>query len=133
MKKYRQIDESNIDKLQEDILNLEDEKEKMNDPMYDYETSNNSTFDYIESGELLQPIEDATEDYIKVLCNNVINNINCLCEICSNTDECQIDKEELISMLIYINKGLENAINCNERYQNNNVEYLDEPVETIVV
>ena len=133
MKKYRQINESSIDRLQEEILNIEDEKERMSDPMYDVEKSNNQTFDYPESGELLQPVETATDDYIKVLCNSIINNMNCLCEICANSDECSVDKDDLISMLIDLNRNLEWALNCNGEQPVDNVEYLDEPAETIIV
>lgn len=133
MKKYKQIDESNINRLQEDILSLEDEKEKMNDPMYDGETPSNTTFDYPESGELLQPVEETTENYINVLCGDIINNINCLCEICSNDGERSFNEEDLIYMLIGINRELEFIINNVEEQQTNDVEYLDEPVETIVV
>lgn len=133
MKKYRQINESSIDRLQEEILNIEDEKERMSDPMYDVEKSNNQTFDYPESGELLQPVETVTDDYIEVLCNSIINNINCLCEICAKSDGSSVDKDDLISMLIDLNRNLEWALNCDGEQPVDNVEYLDEPAETIIV
>ena len=96
----------------------------MSDPMYDVEKTNNQIFDYPESGELLQPVETATDDYIKVLCNSIINNINCLCEICANSDGCSVDKDDLISMLIDLNRNLEWTLNCNGEQPVDSVEYL---------